>query len=111
MARVALGVAPGPGTERSSPVLILSWQCGQVCTGWMACPQGSWMSSTGGPWGVGAQASPQVVSAVMTGVRARPLSVSAYSWRGGCVVGSRRELLAAGRLHAELFRLQARAHA
>ena len=48
----------------------------------MVCPHGSWMSSTGGPCGVGAQVSPQVVSAVMIGASARPLSVRAYSLGG-----------------------------
>ena len=75
---------PGPGSLWVLAVVTSPWQCGQVSIGWVTFPQVSWTNTTGGPSGVGAQSSPQRISAAMTGNSARPLSVRWYSYRGGC---------------------------
>ena len=67
-------VLPGPGWPWVLAAVTCAWQCGQVSAGAVMVPQVSWMSRTGGPPGVGAHWSPQAISAVVTGKRARPFA-------------------------------------
>src|SRR5260370_36769012 len=72
-------LVPGPGWPWVLAAVTSAWQCGQVSTGAVMFPHVSWTSTSGGPPGVGAHWSPQAISAVVTGKRARPFSVRWYS--------------------------------